>query len=366
MRLSRLSISLVTSLVAIISLMMAAGCCRAELPVAYQEPHALHSQVNGIERREQVHDVASITIRGVEYCTSLTWLHLVDMGLSNDDIAPLRHMVNLTNLSLNSNQISDISPLSGLVSLEWLSLQDNEISDISSLSGLFNLGWLSLDGNLVSEVSPLSELLNLQELHVRENPVRDIASLTGFVFVRDVLYSTSLTSLSLFCAGLSDEDIAPLRFMSNLMYLYIGGCATCDQEPAEAGSYAQISDITVLSELVHLRALTLTGNQVSDIAPLAYLTNLEELNLVDNLISDISPLADLTNLVELSLAHNQIHDIEPLAYLTNLTFLHLSDNQIHDLAPLSGLTNLKWAFLGNNEVHDWSPVEHVRNVAGRP
>jgi len=93
---------------------------------------------------------------------------------------------------------------------------------------------------------------------------------------------------------------------------------------------------TNLTEL-DLDSMELTNE---DILPLSYMTNLRWLSLYSNQISDISPLSNLTNLNHLYLFNNQISDISPLANLTNLSRLYLFNNQISDISSLSGLTNL--------------------------
>jgi Leucine-rich repeat (LRR) protein len=76
-----------------------------------------------------------ITIKGVEYSTSLTGLNLLSWENTNADIEPLKYMVNLTELRLSANQISDISVLAGVINLQILNLNENQISDISPLAG---------------------------------------------------------------------------------------------------------------------------------------------------------------------------------------------------------------------------------------
>ncbi|MCL2019879.1 MAG: protein phosphatase 1 regulatory subunit 42 [Oscillospiraceae bacterium] len=70
-----------------------------------------------------------ITIKGVQYSTSLDYLNLRGEGLTNDDIKPLQYMVNLTVLDLWANEISDVSPLYSLRNLQMLDLQRNPVSD---------------------------------------------------------------------------------------------------------------------------------------------------------------------------------------------------------------------------------------------
>ena len=156
-----------------------------------------------------------------------------------------------------------------------------------------------------------------------------------YITIRGEQFSIELTELDLNGMGLTDEEIAPLRYMTNLHTLHLG-------------------------------ETQFSNNQISNISSLAGLTNLERLVLRNNLISDIAPLAGLTNLTWLDMQSNQISDITPLAGLTNLTLLDLWNNQISDITPLTGLTNLHTLSLGFNQINDWSPVEHVENVDGRP
>jgi hypothetical protein len=173
-----------------------------------------------------------------------------------------------------------------------------------------------------------------------------------YITIKGEQYSTTLTELVLFGKGLTNADIEPLRYMTNLTYLDLGT--------------NQISDISPLKGLTNLMELSLMQNQISDISPLRGLTNLTNLSLPLNQISDISPLKGLTNLTALGLFDNQISDVSPLAGLTNLTGLDLDNNQISDVSPLKGLTNLTSLFLSDNPITDWSPVAHIRNVYGRP
>jgi len=148
--------------------------------------------------------------------------------------------------------------------------------------------------------------------------------------IQGVEYSTSYTAIHLVGAGLTNEDIVPLQYMTNL------------------------------NELI------LSKNEISDISPLAGLTSLVNLNLNNNQIIDISPLADLTNLETLYLFNNQIVDISALADLTNLQELNLTDNQVSDISALSGFHPIGEIHLSGNPVSDWSPIKHVIDVTGRP
>ena len=280
-----------------------------------------------------------ITIRGVQYSTSLTELSITRPyrgapGPENEDIAPLRYMVNLTRLSVGGgprisditplseltnltdlglwgvHDLSDITPLAGLTNLTRLTLTSGEISDITPLAGLTNLGQLRLEGNNISDLTPLAELTNLYWLILQYNPINDVTPLAGLV---------NLENLSV---------RSPQTWITPPEYWHI------------ETSGRRISDITPLSGLANLRILDLGGSYVSDITPLAGLTNLEVLAINNSRISNIAPLANLTNLWSLS----------------------LNFNNISDLTPLTELDNLIWLNVAGNPITDWSPVEHVIGI----
>ena len=234
---------------------------------------------------------AVTSLEGLQYAKNLSELYLDSNNISN--ISPLSGMANLRLVDLSGNQISDLRPLSGLTKLTLLCIQCNQVSDLSPLSRMTNLTSLSLDDNQISDISPLSGLTNLTWLTLGENQISDISPLSGL---------TNLKTLDL--------------------------------------RYNQISDIRHLSGLTNLIHLRLGNNQISDISSLSGMTNMSSmLELNDNQISDISPLSGLTNLRNLDLHCNQISDINPLSGITNLAWLCLEKNQISDLRPLSRLTN---------------------------
>jgi len=175
----------------------------------------------------------------------------------------------------------------------------------------------------------------------------------AFITIKDEQYSTALYELDLSNMGLSNEDIVPLKHMTNLEVLNLGG--------------NQISDLSPLSDLTSLAVLYFYDNtRVSDLAPLRNLTNLTRISMYWNQIEDLTPLAGLEKLEWLTVNGNQISDLSPLASLNRLTFLDLTDNRISDLTPLKNLENLSELNLKDNPVADWSPVEHIETVYGRP
>jgi Leucine-rich repeat (LRR) protein len=107
-------------------------------------------------------------------------------------------------------------------------------------------------------------------------------SAAPFITIKGEQYSTDLERLDLRSRDLTDADIEPLKYMTNLTELVL--------------FENQFSDISVLSGLVKLTRLDLWGNRISDISALGGLVNLAELDLLGNRISDISALNGLVNL----------------------------------------------------------------------
>lgn len=79
---------------------------------------------------------------------------------------------------------------------------------------------------------------------------------------------------------------------------------------------------------------------ISDLSLLAHMPHLRELYLCRQEITDLSPLAEL-DLTTLALCENQVTDLSPLASQTDLETLYLGGNPATDHSALSGLTNLR-------------------------
>ena len=189
------------------------------------------------------------------------------------------------------------------------------------------------------------------------------------ITIRGTRHSKSLTSLVLHGMDLTDEEVEPLRYMSNLEYLDL--------------SNNQIIDLTPISELSNLVWVDLAGNPILDWSPVMYVSevvgmnyvsignerysvsltelDLSNLNLTDE---DIIPLRHMRNLEVLRIGGNQISDLTSISNLTRLEVLNLSDNNIENLTPLSNLVNLDRVALTDNPIIDWLPVLHVPYVWG--
>ncbi|WP_080833646.1 leucine-rich repeat protein [Cohnella massiliensis] len=99
----------------------------------------------------------------------LKWLELRGNMLKDQDINPLKDLVNLEVLDLKANQIQNISVLKNIPGLKVLHLSDNKISDLDPLKGMMNLYALFLENNQISDLSIIMGLPKLAELGLSGN-----------------------------------------------------------------------------------------------------------------------------------------------------------------------------------------------------
>jgi hypothetical protein len=214
-----------------------------------------------------------VIIGGRHYTKTITDLSLIDEGLTDDDILPLRHLTNLTYLDLDSNDITDLSPLAGLTNLEVLDLRHNRIRDITPLAGLINLEYLILWDNVITDISPLAGFTGLRWLNLSNNPIDlttlDISTLTGL----------QIHGISLSNCGIS--DLSPLSNLESIGHLHLDG--------------NNITDLTPLAGLSVAR-LYLNNNQITDLTGFETIDVSWLLDLSDNQITDLTPLYNLPDL----------------------------------------------------------------------
>jgi len=137
----------------------------------------------------------------------------------------------------------------------------------------------------------------------------------------------------------NNDDIQVLKYLTDLVYL-------------DLGHGNRISDVSVISQLKHLRVLIVSMNKIEDISPLAQLKELECLEIYQNPIKDISPVAEMPNLKYLNCSSTYIEDITPLLGLQNLKMLwfirvkNIDDEQRQQLS--GALKNCNICFSANS------------------
>lgn len=241
-----------------------------------------------------------------EDMAGLKWLDINDNISEISDITGIEYAVNLTNLTINdwhpingcaiNHSISDISPLSGLTDLSILRLAGVKVNNISPIRHLVNLTEIYLeltnDKGDMTDISPLVNLTKLRTLNIGKIRSSDMSLLTNFADIKE---------LGLTISDIKADDMRLLANLPKLERLWLYG--------------NQIDDISFLSGLTNLKQLNLSDNKISDISVLSGLVNLEWLSLANNQVHDVSPLRELRKLKNLELNGNPIKDFSPVAHL---------------------------------------------------
>jgi serine/threonine protein kinase len=110
-------------------------------------------------------------INGDKYSKSEAFISIYDTNLSSEDLAKLKSLAQLRELTLVRCKLTDIKPLSELKSLEELNLYGNQITDINPLSKLKAIKEIYLSDNQITDINSLSKLTNLTVLTLYDNPI---------------------------------------------------------------------------------------------------------------------------------------------------------------------------------------------------
>lgn len=114
----------------------------------------------------------------VECLNGLKDLSIVGCEISDAGMKRLSGLVGLRRLELTGCNVSAIAPLAKLINLTELALDSNNITDVSLLAELSGLEALSLMANPLRSVAPLRQLKNLKQLYVDLDKVSDAETIT--------------------------------------------------------------------------------------------------------------------------------------------------------------------------------------------
>jgi hypothetical protein len=167
---------------------------------------------------------------------------------------------------------------------------------------------------------------------------------------------------------LAEDDFARLTVMFlNLRELSLVKCRFCDAKTLEIidsdeGRIVKI--LFSLSNLPHLKKLSLDNSQIKYISGVSSMLGLTDLAASGNKIKSISSLSCLSSLESLDLSYNLISNASHLSTLVNLKRLNLSGNLITRINSLSSLKNLHYLDLSHLGVKDFSSLSCLRNLSG--
>ncbi len=234
--------------------------------------------------------------------TNLKTLHITNTVVSQDELAIIGSLPNLTKLTLSGCSLSTTAGLEKLTALQYLDLSKNAIRNISALSGM------SL----------------LSELYLQENALQDLSALSGCTLLTKANLSyNAITSL---------DTVAQLPVLS---WLDVG--------------HNKLSSLQNMGNLQKLEYFHADHNTVSDVSPLSGCQKLTDLNIANNKIEDISSLAKLLSLVYFDFSYNSVEKLPTWDKNSALVTIDGSYNKIKDLNGLKGLKSLNNVLMDYNE-----------------
>lgn len=190
--------------------------------------------------------IPSSPITDTELATLTGSMTCAEMGVS--DLTGAEYLVNITDFSIEDNQITSLEPLSGLTKLTRLLGDGNHITTGQPLKGLVNMQDLDLNNNAINGGDFISGMTSLESLNLSNNNIRT-------------------------CPGIEN--------LKNLKNLYLQG--------------SKMTDITNFSGLTQLQQLELSGNGISDLSALSAMKSLTFLS-VDSQDVQIDPVPNTGSL----------------------------------------------------------------------
>ncbi len=272
--------------------------------------------------------------------------NVTQISLNNNNLIgsiPDLNLPSLVSLSLRENQIECSIPNFNMPSLQTLVLNQNLLFGTIPDFNLPSLKTLDLGKNEITGLIPDFNLTNLLKLDLRENQIT--GSIPDFNL-------PNLNSLSLNVNNLSGS--IPGFNLPSLKTIYLNQNVLDDQIPNFN-----------TNNLPELTILNFDDNQLSGSLPMFDLPLLKSLSLANNLFNDTIPDFNLPDLLSLILSGNQLTGSIPDFDLNNLTILRLGGNQLTGTIPtFSSINNLSELRLDYNQLTGPIPdLSHINSFS---
>lgn len=301
---------------------------------------------------------------------SLTNLATVDLNFNPmtncvfpDSLAKLNRVLiefcELTNVTLPAN----------LTTLLELNLYANRLPSFTVPPSLTGIGALILSANAITNVDLGSNLTELDNLDLEANSLTDFTlppKLTNIVFLS--LDYNSLTNCTLpeslpklNTLNVSGNELSRFQFPTNLPVLITLDLSvnhfTNFALPAGIPHllsldlfYNQLTSLTLPNDLTNLVALQLDNNLFQTLALPPNLIRLTHLHLGSNLLSNFRVPSDMASLLYLDLAENQLTNLFLPVTLGQLGYVRIAETKLTSLHLPVGLTNLVALYLRSNQL----------------
>lgn len=248
-------------------------------------------------------------LTGLEYCTNLENLNLSSNG-TDYDLSIISNLTNLKLLYIGNNPLTDISPLKNLTNLYCLDISFTNLIDFSPLKDLPNLKTLFASGYDFNEYDYL--------VNLSHNKISDISPLAALnATINNNYLSIDITDQDITLDDCSSEDNFNLplsikdlngNLITNIYNVSNGGVynstdnkITWNKDQAGSNVYYQFQ--------YSYKSLKFSGTSSTNLVKTYSPDYYKELTSLYANLTDISFLSNLTNLKTLNLVNNEIRFI---------------------------------------------------------
>lgn len=259
----------------------------------------------------------------------LTVLNLPGCRFDTDSMAIVATLPNLTELNLSNCGLSTIDFLESAPSLKALDLNSNTLRNLDVLTTIPTLECVNLQHNAVTSLDAIGTLTNLKELDIGYNAVTSLVPLGN---------CTQMVRLNADHNAL--ENLEGLNGMTQLAYLSV--------------DYNDIYGVSVLTANNALVDLSIASNNITDISSLSALNNLEILDFSGNQVDYLPQWAEDSPLQTIDGSYNLLSSIDSLGNLQSLTHVYMDYNLITDINALENCFCLVQVNVYGNAIPDVS------------
>jgi Leucine-rich repeat (LRR) protein len=285
-------------------------------------------------------------------------------------------------VNISGKNISDLSPVQKLPKLKMLIASKTQVTDLFPLSELKEMNWIDISETSVKSLSPLERLPKLKLIIANKTKVENIE------------FQAFASLQKLFVDGTSVNDITAIRFLEKnpkclLVYktvllkewwitlpgtwreIFAGQEGMSSSPSTEqlhhlieqqklTGKDVPVSSLSMLSEFIQLKELSLSGTALTTIAPIESIRLLKSLHITSSPLTTIEGINFFIDLEELDISNTPIADIYPVWQLSDLKKLNCAGTQIKRIDALEKLENLEYFDCSNTNVNKLDALSYLK------
>ncbi len=271
-------------------------------------------------------------------------------------LEPLKRFNKLTVLLANNTDISDLSPLENFKEIRYLDISETNVGDLSVVRQFSKLKILKADKSKIENLSPLNKLTQLERVYADQTGVQDYIAGEFLDKNPKVLLVFKTLHLNRWWKNLNSN-------WKELMTMQMPDTSSTRENlhrlverPSLQLKDAAVTDLSALSEFVHLKELSFSGTAITAIPDMENLKSLKLLHATSSPIQDISAVNQLNSLEDLDISNTPIDDLKTLSNLDNLKKFSCAGTQVRRLDPVTQMIHLETLDCSNTRVGNLDPL----------